>query len=150
MSFGSTLPLSRIHRDEDSLTSRVLPIEFVRSLAEAGPASTLIAALLVTGVGLWSNKDIEAKIEGKINNVEGKIEGKTNNIEGKINHIEGKINNIEGKINNIEGKINHLSAYQSMTLETAYRTMRGHDGNKTPMREWIEKIERCRGSGEDC
>jgi hypothetical protein len=42
MSFGSTLPLSRIHRDEDSLTSRVLPIEFVRSLAEAGPASTLI------------------------------------------------------------------------------------------------------------
>jgi peptidoglycan hydrolase CwlO-like protein len=146
--------LSRIHRDEDSLTSRVLPIEFVRSLAEAGPASTLIAASLGAGVVLWSNQDIKNSTRQEVKSVEAKIEGKINNIEGRINNIEGKINNIEGKINNIEGKIDHLSEEvqhcQSMILETAYHTMRGLDGNKTPMREWIQKIERCRASGEDC
>ena len=70
----------------------------------------------------------------------------TDNINSKIQNVETRVQGLEGKMQGLEGKIDALSEdvkeVKSMVLETGHHVMTALDGNKKPMREWLQELER--------
>ncbi|RPA89674.1 hypothetical protein L873DRAFT_1822408 [Choiromyces venosus 120613-1] len=104
----------------------------------SGRLLVLGTALAATGVTIWDN---HRGRNHAANNFDTKINTKIDDVNIKIDGVRADIDRIERKLENS----------QSMILITGFHTMNALDGNKKPMREWLQRFERCvQSGGEDC
>ncbi|RPA89710.1 hypothetical protein L873DRAFT_1803546, partial [Choiromyces venosus 120613-1] len=100
----------------------------------SGQLLVLVTALTTPGVTIWDN---HRGHNHAANNFDTKINTKINDVNTKIDGVRGDIDCIERKLENS----------QSMILITGFHTMNALDRNKKPMREWLQRFERCVQSG---
>ncbi|KAG0125904.1 hypothetical protein HOY82DRAFT_542833 [Tuber indicum] len=147
----------------------------VRTLAchHAGHLITGGFTLAAAGVVLLDNRVGRQETINIINTRFSNVDTKIDNVETKINNVQTKINNVEAKTNNVETKIDDVKAQlsnveaalradikdlgvkvrntRSMVLESGHHITKAPDGDKRPMRERPEQLERSKGSNnEDC
>ncbi|KAF8248143.1 hypothetical protein K440DRAFT_660985 [Wilcoxina mikolae CBS 423.85] len=103
------------------------------------PARTLAAG---SATVIWQvnkgNEDVKEKLESKIVASEKKLESR---IMASETNLEMKIDQVHTDVQDCPG----------MILETAHHTVKAISGEKKPMRQWMERLERCQESGgSDC
>lgn len=101
-------------------------------LRHRGSAAALVAAVVGSGAVIFEARSGRAHA---LSMIDLKVEAGQSKLEA-------------GQSKDLGGE---MQATQSMIPETTFHTMRAIDGNKAPLRKWIDRIERCRQSGgEDC
>lgn len=128
MSFTSTLPLSRIHHDEDFLTRHVLLVEFRALFGQAGPASTLIYAFFSGTVVILTNYHNEPMTR------------RSEAIVLQEMSIRDEINYIGKRVNLLKRKVVHG---HKLTILTAHQTMNTIKGANKPFQNYVEKLSNC-------
>lgn len=136
MSFRRRLSSYRFILMKVCLQNTLLLLELI--LRHGGPAATLAAAVIGPGAVIFEARSGRAYA---LSMIDLKIEAGQFKLEADIQHLGAEVQDLRAE----------MQATQSMILETALHTMKAIDGNKAPLRKWVERIERCRQSGgEDC
>ncbi|KAI5850366.1 hypothetical protein DFP73DRAFT_582740 [Morchella snyderi] len=117
-------------------------------LRYGAPTATLAAAVIGSGAVIFEARSGRAHA---LNMTDSKFEA----VQSQITDLKADIQDLGAEVQDLGTEVQDLGAemqaIQSMILETSLHTMKAIDGNKAPLRKWVERIERCRKSGgEDC
>ncbi|KAG0640163.1 hypothetical protein HOY80DRAFT_1136169 [Tuber brumale] len=119
-------------------------------------------AFTMTAVGcsIWDSRagrrDANNNLIAIIDSIDTKIKGLEAALDAKINSVQlaldAKINSVQLALRaDIKDLGAEVSRTQSMVLEGGHHTMKALDGDKRPMREWLQRLELCKEShNEDC
>ena len=74
-----------------------------------------------------------------------------NNIDTKFDGVNTKFDGVNTKFDaKFDGVNRQMLICQNMIMQIGYHTISALDGNKIPIREWLQKVERYQQSGADC